>query len=36
MIDLTGQQFGYLTVLKLNDTYKKEKNISSRKIYWDC
>ena len=30
--DLTGQQFGKLTVLKRN----KDKNNKSRNAYWDC
>lgn len=36
MKDLTGQVFNYLTVLEIDENYKKEKQINSRKIYWKC
>lgn len=34
--DLTGKKFGKLTVLKRNETYATEKNLTSKHVYWDC
>lgn len=34
--NLKGQQFGILTVLEVDEDYKKINNLSSRKLYWRC
>lgn len=34
--NLVGQTFNFLTALEIDDNYKKEKGIKSRKIYWKC
>ena len=35
-IDITGQQFNFLTVLRRNYDYVKVHNLSSTAAYWDC
>lgn len=35
-IDITGQQFNFLTVLHRNYDYAKIHNLSSTAAYWDC
>lgn len=35
-IDLTGQRFGYLTVLERDFNYAKEHNLKNKATYWKC
>lgn len=34
--NITGQRFGHLVALEIDNSYKKEKQINNRKLYWKC
>ena len=34
--NITGQRFGHLVALEIDEEYKKINNINSRKLYWKC
>ena len=34
--DITGQRFGHLVALEIDNNYKKDNHINSRKLYWKC